>query len=148
MKIILSDTVESLGKQGDVVEVADGYARNYLLPKALAMPATRGALRQAEATRKAREEAETKAREELERLRGMLVGTRVVIAARSGDEGKLFGSIGSGDISEAIKRFIGVEIDRKKIEIDTPIRSIGLHEVTVKLHPEVAFPVSLDVIPA
>jgi large subunit ribosomal protein L9 len=148
MKIILRDTVESLGKRGDVVDVADGYARNYLLPKQLAMPATRGALRQAEATRVAREEAERKALEELERLKGMLVDTRVVIAARAGDEGKLFGSIGNADVSEAIKRFIGVEIDRKKISIDTPIRSIGLHEVTVNLHSEVSFPVSLDVIPA
>lgn len=148
MKIILRDTVENLGKRGDVVDVADGYARNYLLPKSLAMPATRGALRQAEATRKAREEAERKAREELERLKGLLTGTRVVIAARAGDEGKLFGSIQNGDVAEAIKRFIGVDVDRKKISIDDPIRSIGLHEVTINLHPEVSFPVSLDVIPA
>lgn len=148
MKIILMDTVADLGKKGDVVEVAEGYARNYLLPKSLAMKASRGALRQAEAVRVARDEAERKAREELERLKGLLVGTRVVIAARAGDEGKLFGSIGNGDISEAIKRFIGVEIDRKKIEINEPIRSIGLHEVTVHLHQDVSFPVSLDVIPA
>ncbi|NNC43302.1 MAG: 50S ribosomal protein L9 [Acidimicrobiia bacterium] len=148
MKIILMDAVADLGKKGDVVDVADGYARNYLLPKSLAVKASRGSLRQAEAVRVAREDAERKAREELDRLKGMLVGTRVVIAARAGDEGKLFGSIGNGDISEAIKRFIGVEIDRKKIEINEPIRSIGLHEVTVHLHHDVSFPVSLDVIPA
>ena len=72
----------------------------------------------------------------------------MVIAARAGDEGKLFGSIQNGDVAEAIMRFIGVDVDRKKISIDDPIRSIGLHEVTINLHPEVSFPVSLDVIPA
>lgn len=148
MKLILMDTVADLGQKGDVVDVADGYARNYLLPKSLAVKASRGALKQAEALRIAREEAERKAREELERLRSMLVGTRVVIAARAGDEGKLFGSISNGDVSEAIKRFIGIEVDRKKIEIEEPIRSIGLHEVKITLHPEVSFPLSLDVIPA
>ncbi len=148
MKIILMDTVADLGQKGDVVDVADGYARNYLLPKSLAVKASRGALKQADALRVAREEAERKAREELDRLKSMLVGTRVVIAARAGDEGKLFGSISNGDVSEAIKRFIGVEVDRKKIQIEEPIRSIGLHEVKITLHPEVSFPLSLDVIPA
>lgn len=148
MKIILMDTVADLGQKGDVVDVADGYARNYLLPKSLAVKASRGALKQADALRVAREEAERKAREELDRLKSMLVGTRVVIAARAGDEGKLFGSISNGDVSEAIKRFIGVEVDRKKIQIEEPIRSIGLHEVKITLHAEVSFPLSLDVIPA
>lgn len=148
MRVVLNQDVPQLGRQGDVVEVADGYARNYLLPRRLAARATEGTIRQAEATRRAREEADRQVREEAESMAQALVGSRVVIAARAGDEGKLFGSVGSGDVVEAIKKFTGVEIDRKAILLETPIRDIGLHEVTVRPHPEVEFPVTLDIIPA
>lgn len=148
MKVILTKDVEELGNRGDVVDVADGYARNYLVPKSLAVKASAGSLRQAEAMREARIEAERRAREEADRLRDGLVGTRVVIAARAGDEGKLYGSIGAADVAEAIRKFAGVEVDRKFIEIPEAIRSIGLHEVTVRNHPDVEFQVTLDVVPA
>ena len=148
MKIILTKDVPELGRKGDVVDVADGYARNYLVPQSLAVRASAGNLRQAEAMREARIEAERRAREEADQIKEALTGTRVVIAARAGDEGKLFGSIGPGDVSEAIKTFVGLEVPRSSIVVQPPIRAIGLHEVTVRTHPEVEFQVSLDVVPA
>jgi large subunit ribosomal protein L9 len=148
MKVILTQDVVDLGAKGDVVDVADGYARNYLVPRSLAVKATAGALRQAEAMRVAREEALRAAREEAEGYAQSLTGTRVVVAARAGDEGRLFGSIGDGDIAAAITKFTGIEVDRKIVHIDAPIKEIGLHEVILRPHHEVEFAVTLDVIPA
>ena len=148
MKVILTKDVEDLGNKGQVVNVADGYARNYLVPRSLAVKATDGALRQAESMRVAREEALIAARQEAEGYAQSLTGTRVVVAARAGDEGKLFGSIGDGDIAAAITKFTGITVDRRIVEIEAPIREIGLHEVMLRPHPEVEFAVTLDVIPA
>lgn len=148
MKLILTADVGPLGKRGDVVDVADGYARNFLLPKHKAIKANEGALAQAEAIREARIEAERRAKEEAESIATQLVGSRVVIAAQAGDEGQLYGSVGVVDVVEGIKRFTGVELDRSQVEIAEPIKAIGLHEVQVKVHAEVEFPLTLDVIPA
>ena len=148
MKVILTKDVEDLGSKGSVVVVSDGYARNYLVPRSLAVKATDGALRQAESMRVAREEALIAARQEAEGYAQSLTGTRVVVAARAGDEGKLFGSIGDGDIAAAITKFTGITVDRRIVEIEAPIREIGLHEVMLRPHPEVEFAVTLDVIPA
>lgn len=148
MKVILTKDVDDLGGKGDVVNVAAGYGRNYLVPRSLAVKATDGALRQAEAMRVAREEALIAARQDAEGYAQSLTGTRVVVAARAGDEGRLFGSIGDGDIAVAITKFTGIPVDRKIVEIDSPIREIGLHEVMLRPHPEVEFAVTLDVIPA
>lgn len=148
MKLILLHDVIDLGKKGDLVDVSDGYARNYLLPKKRAMKATAGALAQADALRTARESADKEARESAERVATQLAGTRVVLAAQAGDEGKLYGSIGTADVVEGIKRFTGIDVERRNVELRTPIKAIGLHEVWLKLHPDVEFPVTLDVIPA
>ncbi|MEX0863565.1 MAG: 50S ribosomal protein L9 [Acidimicrobiia bacterium] len=148
MRLILTSDVGPLGKQGDVVDVANGYARNYLLPKKLAIQANEGALEQAEAVREARIEAERRARELAENLAQQLVGTRVVIAAQAGDEGQLYGSINLTDIVEGIRRFTGVELEKGQIAVERPIKAIGLHEIQIKLHHEVEFPITLDVIPA
>lgn len=148
MKLILTADVDPLGKRGDVVDVADGYARNYLLPREKAIKANAGALAQAESIREARIEAERKAKEEAEAVATQLVGSRVVLAAQAGDEGQLYGSVGVNDVVEGIKRFTGIELDRQQIEIAEPIKAIGLHEVQVKVHSEVEFPLTLDVIPA
>jgi large subunit ribosomal protein L9 len=147
MDVILLQSVAELGGKGDIVDVADGYARNYLLPKKLAVKATEGAIKQAEKVRRQRVEAAAKLKAEAEEMARNLVGSRIVIAARSGDEGKLFGSVGNHDIAEAVKKFSGVEIPNSYIEIPTPIKEIGLHEVTIKPHEEVEFNVTLDVIP-
>ncbi|HEY7468940.1 MAG TPA: 50S ribosomal protein L9 [Acidimicrobiia bacterium] len=148
MRLILISDVAELGKRGDVVDVAEGYARNFLLPRKKAVKANEGALAQAEKIRTARIEAETKAREVAERMATQLVGSRVVIAAQAGDEGQLYGSVGPADVVEGVRRFTGVELDRATVEITKPIKAIGLHEIHIKLHPEIEFPLTLDVIPA
>lgn len=148
MRLILLSNVADLGKKGDLVDVADGFARNYLLPKKKAMLATDGALDQAEKLRAAREQAEKAAKDEAERVASQLAGVRVVLAAQAGDEGKLYGSVSAADVMEGIKKFTGVTLDRSVLELRVPIKAIGLHEVWVKLHAEVEFPVTIDVIPA
>lgn len=148
MKVILTKSVETLGDKGDVVEVSDGYARNYLVPKKFAVKASAGALKQAESMRVSRIETARKSLEEAQALGDSLAGTRIVVAARAGDAGNLFGSIGSADIAQAIIKFTGVEIDRRIIQIDDPIKEIGLHEIVLKPHADVQVSVTLDVIPA
>lgn len=148
MKLILTADVDPLGKRGDVVDVADGYARNYLLPKQKAMKANDGALRQAEAVREARLEAERKAKQEAENIASQLVGSRIVLAAQAGDEGQLYGSVGIPDIVEGIKRFTGVELKTEQVELEAPIKAIGLHEIHVRAHEAVEFPLTVDIIPA
>lgn len=148
MKLILIKDVASLGGKGQIVEVADGYARNYLVPRKMAVKATSGAIAQAEGMRQAAIDTALRAREEADNLATALSGTRVVVAARAGDEGKLFGSIGVSDVAEAITKFTGVQIAAKTIVIPAAIKDIGLHEVTIKPHADVAFPVTLEVIPA
>jgi large subunit ribosomal protein L9 len=148
MRLILTSDVQDLGKRGDVVEVAEGYARNFLLPRRKAVKANEGALAQAEAIREARIEAEQRARTEAENVASQLVGSRVVIAAQAGDEGQLYGSIGLSDVVEGVRRFTGIELDRSTVEIAKPIKAIGLHEIQIKLHPEIEFSLTLDVIPA
>jgi len=148
MKLILTADVDPLGRRGDVVDVADGYARNYLLPRQKAIKANEGALRQAEAVREARLEAERRAKEEAENIATQLVGSRIVLAAQAGDEGQLYGSVGTADIVEGIKRFTGVELKKEQVELAAPIKAIGLHEIHVKAHEEVEFPLTVDIIPA
>lgn len=148
MKVILTQSVDSLGVKGDVVDVANGYARNYLVPKKFAVKASKGSLKQAEAMRQSRIENARKALEEARILADSLSGTRVVVAARAGDTGNLFGSIGAADIAEAIVKFTGIDIDQKMISLDEPIKEIGLHEIAIKPHSDVEVSVTLDVIPA
>lgn len=148
MRLILTADVADLGNRGDVVDVADGYARNYLLPRKKAMKASESALQRAEAVRETRIAEEKRAKEEAEAIASQLVGSRVVIAAPAGDEGQLYGSVTVVDVAEGIKRFTGIELDKGSIELAEPVKAIGLHEVNVKLHADVQFPLTLDVIPA
>lgn len=147
MKVILIDTVDGLGRKGDVVDVADGYARNYLVPKSKAIKATRGALKEAETLRRSREEAERVEKAAASQIAEALADSRVVVAARSADEGKLFGSIGARNVAEAIAQYTGVQVEPQIIMLTGPIKEIGLHEITLKPHPEVEFQLTLDVIP-
>jgi len=110
--------------------------------------ASAGALRQADGMRSARAEAERRALEQAQQLAESLAGTRVVVAARAGDSGNLFGSIGATDVTAAIVKFTGIEIDRKIVDVPEPIKEIDLHEVWLRPHPEVSVAVTLDVIPA
>lgn len=148
MKLVLTQDVDGLGNEGEIVEVARGYGRNYLLPKKMAIKATTGALKHAEARLASRLEVERRAKSEAEVLAAKLTGTRVVIAAQAGDEGKLFGSVQAADVVAGVEKFAGIQLERKYLSMDAPIKDIGLHEINVKLHPEVEFPLTIDVIPA
>jgi large subunit ribosomal protein L9 len=148
MKLILTKDVPDLGTKGDVVDVSAGYGRNYLMPKSLAVKATQGAVRQAESMRLAREELVLRERADADALAQSLSGSRVVVAARASDEGKLFGSIGSANVAAAITKFTGIDVDRSIVMMDDPIKEIGLHEIPLRPHDDVQFMVTLDVIPA
>jgi large subunit ribosomal protein L9 len=147
MRIILRADVPALGSKGDVIEVKPGYARNYLVPRGLAMMATEGTIRQAEAMRRAREAAQVKARDEAEEMARQLVATRIRIKAQAGEGGRLFGSITSSDIAEAVQAQTGLVIDRRRVLLDEPIKATGLHEVLLRPHTEVEFRVSVEVAP-
>ena len=146
MKVILAADVEKLGHKGEVVTVADGYARNFLVPKGLAMMASKGGLRQAEQMRRAREEAQRKAKEEAAAKVASLGASPVYISARAGEEGKLFGSVTNSDVARAIVEQLGEELDRRDIRLEDPIRSLGTHQVEVNLHEEVNALITVEVI--
>lgn len=146
MRIILNSDVGSLGRKGDVVEVAAGYARNYLLPRNLAISATKGALRQAEQMQRARSEQESRERKAAEELAQKIRTASLRIAARAGEEGLLFGSITTSDVADKLTELLGEEIDRRKVHLAEPVRSIGLHEFVVRLHPEVEAAGSVEVV--
>jgi len=146
MKIILQKEVEKLGAPGDVVEVADGYARNYLLPRGLAVQASKGAVRHVESLKRAHDVRTTKAHAEAEAVASRLTGSPIRVTARVGEEGKLFGSVTAADLAEEIARQTGVEVDRHHVHLDEPIRSLGAHEVRVHLFPEVDPILSIEVV--
>lgn len=148
MRVVLHEVVKGLGHRGDLVDVSDGYGRNYLIPNGMAQLASAGVETQAEAMRKAWTLKNAKEREAAEEVAKVLVTASVAIPARAGAEGKLFGSVTSADVASAIEAQTGVELDRKMIELDESIRAIGTHSVTVHPHPDVQFPVSIDVIEA
>jgi large subunit ribosomal protein L9 len=146
MKVILRTDVSELGKRGDILDVADGYARNYLVPKGLAMKATEGAASQAASMRRARDLRDAQDRAAAETLATTLVPRVITVTARAGSEGKLFGSVTAADISSAIEAQTNVQIDRRKLVLPEPIKSLGTHTVPVKLHADVEFPVTVDVV--
>jgi large subunit ribosomal protein L9 len=146
MKVILAADVEKLGRKGDVVTVADGYGRNYLVPNGLAMTASKGALKQAEQMRRAREELEKKAKEEAAAKVATLGATPVYISARAGEEGKLFGSVTNSDVARAIEEQLGESIDRRHVRMEDSIRTLGSHQIEVHLHEDVNALVTVEVI--
>jgi len=144
-QIILTALVDNLGAEGDTVTVADGYARNFLIPKGLAMPATPGNLRRVESLRKKREASLAAQLEGAKTAAAQLVKQSYTITAAAGEDGKLYGSVTSSDISEALKKE-GVEVDRRKIVLEHAIRELGVYDVDVKLHPDVATKVKIWVV--
>jgi large subunit ribosomal protein L9 len=146
MKLILTNEVSGLGTPGDVVEVKDGYGRNYLIPRGYAMRWTRGAEKQIDTIRKARDAREIRDRGTAKEVAGQLGALRVRLATRAGESGRLFGSITTGDIAEAVKAAGGPQLDRRRIEIVNPIKNVGSHRVTVKLHPEVSASLDVEVV--
>jgi large subunit ribosomal protein L9 len=146
MKVILRSDVSTLGKRGDILDVSDGYARNYLVPKGLAMKASVGAEAQAASMRRARDLRDAQDRAAAEALATTLVPKVITVTARAGSEGKLFGSVTASDIAAAVEAQTNVVIDRRKIVLHEPIKTLGTHTVPVKLHADVEFPVTLDVV--
>jgi len=148
MKIILQKPVDNLGNPGDVAEVADGYARNYLIPRGLAIKAEKGALRHAESLKRAHVSRLSKEKGEYEAIASKLIGAGALrIQGRAGEEGRLFGSVTAADIAEALAEQAGVAVDRKDVQLDEPIRSLGTHEVRVKLFHDVEPVVTVEVTP-
>lgn len=146
MKVILASDVDTLGNKGDVVTVSNGYARNFLVPKGLAMTATKGTLKQAESMRRAREEVDRKSKDEAVAKVAGLAQTPVYISARAGEGERLFGSVTSSDIARAILDQLDENIDRHDIRLEEPIRSLGTHSVEVHLHEDVNALVTVEVI--
>ena len=144
-QIILATSVEKLGAEGDTVIVADGYARNFLIPKGLAMPATPANLRRIATLRKKREEQRASELKESQEIVAKLTKQSFTITAAAGPDEKLYGSVTAADISAALKQE-GIEVDRKKILLEHPIRATGVYDIDVKLHPEVSTKVKIWVV--
>ena len=145
MKLILTNEVTGLGAPGDVVEVAGGYGRNYLVPRGLAMPWTRGAEKQIELIKRARAARDIRGLDDAKEAAKRLAALTVRLDVRAGAQGRLFGSVSASDIADAVQKAGGPELDRRRIEISTPIRTIGTHQVTVRLHPEVTATLDVEV---
>lgn len=135
-EVILMADVQGLGSEGDLVKVADGYARNYLLPQNLAAPVTEASRRRLQKKRKEREEQTVRERESAQKLAQVVEQTSCTIAVKTGEEGKLFGSVTSQDIAEALKAQ-GITVDKHQIDLPGPIRELGVFNVPIKLHPEI-----------
>jgi large subunit ribosomal protein L9 len=146
MKLILTQEVTGLGAPGDVVEVAGGYGRNYLIPRRLAMRWTRGAEKQIDLIRGARAAREIKGLDDARQVAGELAGLTVRLETRAGASGRLFGSVTPADIAAAVRAAGGPELDRRRIEVTSPIKTAGAHQVTVRLHPEVSATVDVEIV--
>ncbi len=147
MKIVLRDDVSSLGRKGDLVEVKPGYARNYLVPRGLAIVANRGVIAQSEAMRRNRVVRDLKDKEAALEVAARLQGQVLTIGVRAGEGGKLFGSVGAADVVAAIHEQLGVQLDRRMVSgIDEPWKELGSFEITVKLHAEVKPTVSVSIV--
>ncbi len=146
MKVILLEDVKKLGKKGDLIDVADGYARNYLFPRNLAEEATAGSIKQLKQEKTALERKKQKEIEIAKQIAEKLSQTSVTLKVKAGDMGKLFGSVTTKDISDALKKQHKVEIDKRKIEISEPIKSLGSYVVDIKLAPEVQTQVTVKII--
>ena len=145
MKVVLRADVENVGKKGDILDVADGFARNFLIPKGHAIVATKGVVAQAASMRRSRDVRDAKDREAAEIVARTLVPAVVRIAAKSGSEGRLFGSVTAADVVEAVQAQTGVALERRRVHLEEPIKSVGMHEVPVKLHADVEFRITLEV---
>ncbi len=145
-KIILTHEVSSLGAAGDVVEVKDGYARNYLLPRSLAMPWTKGAEKDVTAIRKARKAREIASLDDAKATRDALEAKTVVVTAKAGQSGRLFGAVTATEIAAAVTAAGAPAVDKRRIEVAQAIKAVGDYTVQVRLHPEVAAKVTVKVV--
>nr|WP_246422484.1 50S ribosomal protein L9 [Nocardiopsis mwathae] len=146
--MILTHEVNGLGAPGDVVEVKDGYGRNYLLPRGFAIRWTRGGQKQIDSIRRARAARDIRNLDDAKQAAGQLGALTVKLTQRAGEGGRLFGSVTAADVAEAVKAAGGPQVDKRRIEIRNPIKSVGDHKVEVRLHPEVTATIALEVVGA
>lgn len=145
MKVILRADRKGLGKRGDIVEVSDGHARNFLFPKGLAIVATDGAVSQAQAMRRARDLRDAQDREAAQSIASKLVATTITIPVKAGAEGRLFGSVTAADVADAIEAQASISLDRRQLTVDH-IKTTGTYQVAAKLHSDVEFPITVEVV--
>ena len=148
MKLILTQEVSGLGAPGDVVEVKDGYGRNFLVPRGLALSWTKGGEKQIASIKRAREVRDVRDLGHAKEIKGQLEKLAVTVPARAGAGGRLFGSVTVADVVAAVRASGGPDIDKRRIELPGQIKTVGAHAVTVRLHPDVAATIALDVVPA
>ncbi|MFR9673097.1 50S ribosomal protein L9 [Streptomyces sp. TR06-5] len=148
MKIILTNEVSGLGNAGDVVEVRDGYARNYLVPRGFAIRWTKGGEKDVEQIRRGRKIREIASIEQANDVKGQIEGVKVRLKVRAGNGGRLFGSVTPADIATAVKDAGGPEVDKRRVELGGPVKTLGTHKVSVRLHPEVLASFDVEVQPA
>ena len=148
MKLILTQEITGLGGPGEVVEVKDGYGRNYLVPRGLAIAWTKGGEKQLATIKRAREVRNIADHGRADEIKSQLESLSVKLPVRAGEGGRLFGSVTVADIVAAVSRAGGPQIDKRRIELGAPIKTVGAHRVTVKLHPEVSATLALDVVAA
>lgn len=146
MKVVLRSDVDGLGRKGEITEVADGYFRNFLAPRGLALKATAGVEQQAEAMRRTAALRDAASKADAEEIATKLVSQTITIAAKAGDGGRLFGSVGVQEIVDAVDAQAGATIDRGTLDLEAPIKDLGEHAIMCNLHPEVAFPITVSVI--
>ena len=148
MRVVLHADVDGVGTKGQVVDVADGYARNLLLPTGRAVKATAGSEGQAEGMRRRRAERDAVDRASAEEVAKTLVPATITVTAKAGGEGRLFGSVGAADVAEAIEAQTGIVVDKRRLVVDDAIKTTGEFQVTARLHPTVQFPVRIEVVGA
>jgi len=148
MKLILTQDVNGLGAPGDVVEVKDGYGRNYLLPRGLATAWTKGGEKQVAQIKRAREVREVRDLDDAASIKAKLEGLKVTLSARTGDTGRLFGAVTVADVVDAITAAGGPAVDKRKVTIVAPIKTVGAHKVEVRVHPEALATLNVDVVSA
>ncbi len=146
MKLILTHEVTGVGAAGDIIDVKDGYARNYLLPRGFATAWTTGGQKQVDAIIRARASREVKSLDQARQMKGQLESRSVKVTAKAGSTGRLFGAVSNADIAAAVKAAGGPELDKRKIEVQGHIKMTGSYEALVRLHPEVQAKVSLEVV--
>jgi large subunit ribosomal protein L9 len=146
MKVLLRDDIAGVGRRGDIVDVAKGFARNFLLPTGSGLVATGGVESQAASMRKSRALRDAVDKQSAQELAAVLVAATVKITARAGPEGRLFGSVTTTDIADALQAQTGAAVDRRKIQLTEPLKSVGAHAVPIRLHPEVEAELTVEVV--
>lgn len=146
MKVILLTDHEKLGKQGEVVSVKPGYARNYLVPQGLAIPATKSNLKNLEQQLAAAAKRAQRELTDAQETAGKLQGQTVTVTARAGAGGRLFGSITAQQVAEAVSQAFGINLDRRRVHLPEPLRQVGTHQVELRLHPQVRTEINVDVV--